>query len=175
MYVHECSGTGSSAPEHMRVRQQVADETVQFGRTHLSHKNHIPFYPLEIGGCASNRRDEACRRYPPMYPPRPALLTLSLRDRPRSPVSTRISSRNPRNHPAGTAGSALRSRAVGRRPSRTRYTRYPPPYDPPRGATCTSSHCNLPFDAAHSMFRCGGRCREVTRRVWHDVVKLIGV
>jgi hypothetical protein len=50
MYVHECSGTGSSAPEHMRVRQQVADETVQFGRTHLSHKNHIPFYPLEIGG-----------------------------------------------------------------------------------------------------------------------------
>jgi len=50
MYVHECSGTGSSAPEHMRVRQQVADETVQFGRTHLSHKNHIPFYPLEIDG-----------------------------------------------------------------------------------------------------------------------------
>jgi hypothetical protein len=34
---------------------------------------------------------------------------------------------------------------------------------------------NLQFVGANSMFRCGGRCREVTRRVWHDVVKLIGV
>ena len=45
-YVHvrfECSGTGSSAPEHLRVRQQVTDDTVHWGRTHLSRKYHIPF------------------------------------------------------------------------------------------------------------------------------------
>lgn len=45
-YVHvrfECSGAGSSAPEHLRVRQQVTDDTVHWGRTHLSRIYHIPF------------------------------------------------------------------------------------------------------------------------------------
>lgn len=124
MYVHECSGTGSSAPEHMRVRQQVADETVQFGRTHLSHKNHIPFYPLAGDRWMMKRwtirRDltaDSITSGPSEIPRLDAYLVSE---------STESSSRHCRQR-------ATQSR---RRASRTRYTRYPPPYDPPRGATC---------------------------------------
>ena len=151
-YVHvfECSGAGSSAPEHLRVRQQVTDDTVHWGRTHLSRIYHIPFRAgagysvvdlcVYIFGYLSDirygiRNDTEERSAVELIPLALPFLWTSDRS---DPVSTRIlSSRNPRNHPAGSAGPPYMQyavpSAVGRRVRGTHGTTRR------AGATCKSS------------------------------------
>lgn len=151
-YVHvrfECSGAGSSAPEHLRVRQQVTDDTVHWGRTHLSRIYHIPFRAgagYSVVTCVykyifsdicriSGTVSETIRR-------KGARWSLSLWlclsfGLPTDPTPSRRvsclseSTESSRRAPAARARYMLYAvrRAVGGRASRTRYTRY----DPPRG------------------------------------------
>jgi hypothetical protein len=188
----ECSGAGSSAPEHLRVRQQVTDDTVHWGRTHLSRIYHIPFragagysvvtcvyiyfriseFICRISGTVSETiRRKGARWSLSLW----LCLSFGL---PTDPTpSRRVSclSESTDNHPAGTRqrGPAICSKPCRRR-SGVAYAVHT--VRPAARALHVRVHSNSPIRCANSMFRCP-MWRAVPRsyilhqtRLGHDVV-----